>query len=173
MRIFVLGTRQFHLQQENSTRELIIPIPASVLCLDLGQKRIGLAGCDPLGITITQLQAIHRKTFKEDLDVIRSLCLSRKVVGLVIGLPLDENGHLTNQARHCFNYGSKLAKEMDLPLVWVNEHSSSWEAQQKHNLKNDRSGKLDSAVAALLLEQWLREGSTLPLNEETHFSKKN
>ena len=146
----------------------MIPRPASVLCLDLGHKRIGLAGCDPLGLTVTQLRPIHRKTFKEDLELIKSLCISRKVVGLIIGLPLDKNGQLTNQAKHCLNYGRKIAKEINLPLAWVNEHSSSWEAQQKHNLKKDRSGRLDSAVAALLLEQWLIEGSMLQINEETH-----
>ncbi len=137
------------------------PTPTSVLCLDLGKKRIGLAGCDPLGITITPLPPIHRSTFKKDLDTISFHCKERNVSGLIFGLPLDSNGKLTHQANHCHRDGQKIAKELDLPLAWVNEHSSSWEAQQKHNLKNDRSGKLDSAVAALLLEQWLREGPEL------------
>ena len=78
-----------------------------------------------------------------------------------MGLPLDKNGSMTTQAKICQDYGIKIAKELDLPLAWVNEHSSSWEAGQKYNLKNDRSGKLDSAVAYLLLEQWLREGPDL------------
>jgi putative Holliday junction resolvase len=40
----------------------------------------------------------------------------------------------------------------------VNEHSSSWAAAETHGLHGDRSGALDSAAAALLLEQWLQEG---------------
>jgi hypothetical protein len=51
-----------------------------------------------------------------------------------------------------------LARALRLPLAWVNEHSSSWEAGERHGLHGDRSGALDSAAAALLLEQWLREG---------------
>jgi putative Holliday junction resolvase len=43
-------------------------------------------------------------------------------------------------------------------LVWVNEHSSSWAAAELRGLQGDRSGALDSAAAALLLEQWLLEG---------------
>ena len=140
---------------------MIKPIPTSILSLDLGQRRIGLAGCDPLGITITQLPAIHRQAFHRDIHTLKSYCLDRKVKGLIIGLPLDEAGKITMQAIHCKKDGIKIAKELDLPLAWVNEHSSSWEAGQKYKLQNDRSGKLDSAVAALLLEQWLREGPEL------------
>lgn len=137
------------------------PKAASILSIDFGSKRIGLAGCDPLGITITQLPPLFRKTYQEDLLIIKSICHKRKVEGLVIGLPLDEKGRTTIQAKHCHNFGKKIAKELDLPLAWVNEHSSSWEASKKYNLQNDRSGKLDSAVAAILLEQWLREGPQL------------
>ena len=134
------------------------PKPSSILCLDIGHKRIGIAGCDPLGITITPLPAIHRTSFKNDLALIKLYSLKRKVTGIVIGLPLDESGQSTIQSNHCLSYGERIANGLDLPLAWVNEHSSSWEAEQKHNLKNDRSGELDSRVAALLLQQWLREG---------------
>jgi len=77
---------------------------------------------------------------------------------LVIGLPLDCDGQLTEQAVHSQRYGLRLAAGLQLPLAWVNEHSSSWEAGERHGLHGDRSGRLDSAAAALLLEQWLRDG---------------
>ena len=137
------------------------PTPASILCIDFGLKRIGLAGCDPLGITITALPPIHRVSFERDLAIIKGYCQRREAKGLVIGLPLDKHGSITKQAAICQKYGNKIAKALDLPLAWVNEHSSSWEAAQKYNLKDDRTGKLDSSVAALLLEQWLREGPEL------------
>ncbi len=137
------------------------PTPTSILSIDFGLKRIGLAGCDPLGITITPLPAIHRASFHKDLEILQYHCLKRKVEGLVIGLALNKHGSITKQAAISKNYGNKIAKELDLPLAWVNEHSSSWEAGQKHNLQNDRTGQIDSAVAALLLEQWLREGPAL------------
>jgi putative Holliday junction resolvase len=40
----------------------------------------------------------------------------------------------------------------------VDEHASSWAAGERFALHGDRSGRLDSAAAVLLLEQWLREG---------------
>ena len=148
------------------------PNPQSVLSVDVGHKRIGIAGCDPLGITISSLPAIHRKSLDEDLITFKSYCFSRNVKGLVIGLPLDKQGLPTKQAKYCERYGKKIAENLELPMAWVNEHSSSWAAGEKFNLHNDRTGQLDSAAAALLLEQWLREGPELkPVHMPTYSTK--
>ena len=135
--------------------------PCSVLSLDVGRKRIGLAGCDPLGITVTPLKALHRGRFDADLSVLLQLCQDRQVQGLVVGLPLDAAGQPTAQADHCRRYGRRLAQALQLPLAWVNEHSSTWAAAERYGLSGDRSGRLDSAAAGLLLEQWLQEGPEL------------
>jgi len=134
------------------------PAPRSVLALDVGRKRIGLAGCDPLGLTVTPLPALRRGRFPSDLEQIRSLVEPRRVTALVVGLPLDAQQQPTEQAEHCRRYGARLARQLDRPLALVNEYASSWAAGERHGLHGDRSGALDSAAAALLLEQWLQEG---------------
>ena len=134
------------------------PLPRSVLALDVGRKRIGLAGCDPLGFTVTPLPALARGKFPADLEQLEPLVRERRVAALVVGLPLDAAGEPTAQAVHCRRYGERLARCLALPLAWVNEHASSWAAAEQHGLQGDRSGALDSAAAALLLEQWLAEG---------------
>lgn len=134
------------------------PQPRSVLALDVGRRRIGLAGCDPLGLTVSPLPALHRGPFADDLARLHPLLRQRRVQALVVGLPLDQAGQPTPQARHCRRYGQQLAVATGLPLAWVNEHSSSWAAAESRGLHGDRSGALDSAAAALLLEQWLQEG---------------
>tara|TARA_Y100001968_G_scaffold278767_1_gene274297 strand:- start:21252 stop:21677 length:426 start_codon:yes stop_codon:yes gene_type:complete len=137
---------------------MIKPKVKSVLSLDIGRKRIGFAGCDPLGISITPLPAIHRKDLQLDIALIKKYCLQRSVKGLVIGLPLDSNGRETSQSSYTKSIGLKIARELNLPIAWVNEQCSTWQAQENLNIKNDRSGKIDSTAAALLLEQWLNEG---------------
>ena len=124
----------------------------------MGRKRIGLAGCDGLGLTVTPLTALRRSAFPDDLRHLEMLCHQRGVEALVVGLPLDDDGALTAQAQHCQRYGARLARALSLPVVFVNEHSSSWAAGESLQLHGDRSGRLDSAAAALLLEQWLAEG---------------
>ena len=84
----------------------------------------------------------------------------------MVGLPLDSSQQLTRQARHNLRYGRQLERNIaaegnPLPLLWINEFATSWAAADQFGLRGDRSGKLDSAAAALLLEQWLREGSSI------------
>jgi putative Holliday junction resolvase len=139
------------------------PRPCSVLALDVGRRRIGLAGCDPLGLTVSPLPALTRGPFDRDVQQLLPLLRQRRVSALLVGLPLDEGQQPTPQADHCRRYGLKLARalqehDLSLPLVWINEHSSSWAAGERFGLHGDRSGRLDSAAAVLLLEQWLREG---------------
>ena len=142
----------------------------SVLSFDIGRKRIGLAGCDGLGISITPLPAIHRKSFDKDLEQIKKYCEQRRVKGLIIGLPLDNEGKETKQSIYSKNLGLRISRELDLPVAWVNEQCSTWQAQEKLNMKNDRSGKIDSAAAAILLEQWLLEGPDLAKPIDQTFS---
>ena len=137
------------------------PIPCSVLSLDIGNKRIGVAGCDPLGISITHLPAIFRKSFNEDLREFSRICSKRNVQGLVIGNPLDVNGKETIQSIRCKKYGIKLAACLNLPVVFINEHCSTIEAKEKFSIEKDKTGKIDSAAAAILLQQWLIEGPNL------------
>ena len=140
---------------------MIKPKPCSVLSLDIGNKRIGIAGCDPLGISITHLPAIFRKNFEEDLQKFTEICFSRKVHGLIVGNPLDMHGKETIQSIRCKKYGMKLAKFLNLPLVFINEQCSTVEAKEKFSLISDKTGKIDSAAAAILLQQWLIEGPNL------------
>ena len=137
------------------------PKPCSVLSLDIGNKRIGVAGCDPLGISITHLPAIFRNSFEKDLKEFTKICLERKVEGLIVGNPLDVLGKETNQSILCKKYGFKLAKSLNLPLAFINEHCSTYEAKERFSLKRDKTGKIDSAAAAILLQQWLMEGPNL------------
>ncbi len=129
-----------------------------MLALDVGRRRIGLAGCDPLGLTVTALTALRRGRYTADLEQLRALTHQRRVQALVVGLPLDQAMQPTEQGEHCRRYGERLARSLGLPLALVNEHSSSWAAGEAHGLHGDRSGALDSAAAALLLQQWLQEG---------------
>ena len=134
-----------------------------MLALDVGRRRIGLAGCDPLGCTVSPLPALARGDFQADLSQLLALVRQRRVEALMVGVPLDAGQRPTAQGMHCRRYGLRLSRALQalgqpLPLAWVDEHASSWEAGERFGLHGDRSGRLDSAAAALLLEQWLREG---------------
>ena len=137
------------------------PKPKSILSLDIGTKRIGLAYCDPLCITSNILPAVKRFENSSELRIISKYINDFNLTGYIIGLPLDEKGKMTPQAIDCKNYGQILSKELKLPFSYVNEHSSTWESSSRFGIKKDKSGLIDSFSAKIILEQWIEEGPEL------------
>ncbi len=137
------------------------PKPRAVLALDIGIKRIGLAYSDALNITVNLLPALIRKDYYSDVQKYKSYISDHNIYGLVIGLPLDDSGNMTEQAKDCLNYGTTINDYLKLPYIFVNEHSSTWKCIEDLGAKKDKSGLIDSLSARIILEQWINEGPEL------------
>ena len=137
------------------------PKPKSILSLDIGTKRIGLAYCDPLCITSNILPAVNRFENHQEIEIIRKHIYELNLTGFIVGIPLDEAGQMTNQAIDCKKYGQLLSNKLKLPFSFVNEHSSTWESSNRFGIKKDKSGLIDSFSAKIILEQWIKEGPEL------------
>ena len=141
--------------------KLIKPIPKSVLSLDIGKKRIGLAYCDALFITVSLLPAVRRTTDYKEIEIFQRHIDNLNITGIIFGIPLDENGNMTTQAKDCMKYGDVINKSIKLPFNYINEHSSTWESINTYGIKKDKSGLIDSYSAKIILEQWIKEGPEL------------
>ena len=137
------------------------PKSKSILSLDVGIKRIGLAYCDSLFITINILPAVKRDKNNSELKTIKNYIKKLNLTGFIVGLPLDDKGGMTSQAIDCKTYGELLFNELKLPFSFVNEHSSTWESTNRFGVKKDKSGLIDSFSAKVILEQWIKEGPEL------------
>ena len=137
------------------------PKSKSILSLDVGTKRIGLAYCDSLFITVNILPAVKREKNNNELKTIKTLIQKHNLTGFIVGLPLDDSGKMTSQAFDCETYGEFLFNELKLPFSFVNEHSSTWESKNRFGIKKDKSGLIDSLSAKVILEQWIQEGPDL------------
>ena len=137
------------------------PKPKSILSLDVGTKRIGLAYCDPLCITSNILPAVNRFENNQEIKIIRNHIDELNLTGFIVGIPLDEEGQMTDQAIDCKNYGQLLSNKLNLPFSYVNEHSSTWESSNRFGIKKDKTGLIDSFSAKIILEQWFEEGPEL------------
>ena len=137
------------------------PKSKSILSLDVGIKRIGLAYCDSLFITVNILPAVKRERNNEELNTIKNHIKKHNLTGFIVGLPLDDAGNMTSQAIDCKTYGEFLFNELKLPFSFVNEHSSTWESTNRFGVKKDKSGLIDSLSAKVILEQWIQEGPEL------------
>ena len=137
------------------------PKSKSILSLDVGTKRIGLAYCDSLFITVNILPAVKREKNNNELKTIKNHIKNYNLTGFIVGLPLDDIGEMTSQAFDCETYGKFLFNELKLPFSFVNEHSSTWESTNRFGIRKDKSGLIDSLSAKVILEQWIQEGPDL------------
>ena len=137
------------------------PKSRSILSLDVGFKRIGLAYCDSLCITSNILPALKREVNHTELITISKYIKLYNLKGFIVGLPLDDRGKMTTQAFDCKSYGTLLSNKLKLPYAFVNEHSSTWVSNNRFGVIKDKSGLIDSLSAKIILEQWIQEGPEL------------
>jgi putative holliday junction resolvase len=131
----------------------------SVIGLDVGSKRIGVAGCDGTGLIATGLMTIDRQALEIDLESIRQVATERAATLLVLGLPYKLNGEIGAQAKRIQKFGNKLRKALDLPVEYVDERLTSIAAEESMVADGislrDYKGEIDRRAAAIILQQWL------------------
>lgn len=131
----------------------------SALGLDVGSKRIGVAGCDGTGLIASGLTTIERTSFDRDVAQLRELVEHRQVKVLVVGLPYSMDGTLGFQARKVQKFAARLAEALQLPVEYVDERLTSFEAEEllKAEKRSPSRNKalIDRKAAAIILQQWL------------------
>ncbi|MEG4206210.1 Holliday junction resolvase RuvX [Microcoleus sp. Pol7_A1] len=133
----------------------------SALGLDIGLKRVGIAGCDGTGLIATGITTLVRSSFDRDVAYLRELVRERRVQILVAGLPYSLSGELGAQARQVQKYANRIAAALELPLEYVDERLTSVEAEELMKAQgislSQNKGSIDRKAAALILQQWLDE----------------
>ncbi len=131
----------------------------AVLGLDIGLRRVGVAGCDGLGLLATELTTINRTSFKDDVEAFRKIVAEREANLLVVGIPYTMNGEIGFQAKQVIKYAKRLSKALELPLEFVDERLTSIEAEEQlresKKFSQYNKGLIDKRAAAIILQQWL------------------
>ena len=129
------------------------------LGLDVGSKRIGIAGCDRTGLIATGITTLHRTTFLQDVEEIKEIIQEREVEILVVGLPYSMDGSLGFQARQVQKFTKRITAILKLPVEYVDERLTSYQAEQmiiaERRSPSRNKGLIDRKAAALILQQWL------------------
>ncbi len=120
--------------------------------VDYGSVRIGIALSDIKRELATPFKIISK--IKELDDIIPA----KKVVGFVIGLPLQTDGEEGKTAIQARLFADRLSEKFNLPILWIDERYSS--TQTESYLQNtcfmrseNRKKVLDAHVASRLLEK--------------------
>lgn len=131
----------------------------SALGLDVGRKRVGVAGCDRTGLIATGITTVERTSFERDVQQIQDIVNERQVEVLIVGLPYSMDGSIGFQARQVQKFATRLAKALQLPVEYVDERLTSFQAEQmliaENRSPSRNKGLIDRKAAALILQQWL------------------
>jgi putative holliday junction resolvase len=130
-----------------------------ILGLDVGDRRIGIAISDPLGITAAGLEVIERKNTQSDVAAVAQLAERHGAVQLVLGLPLNMDGSSGEQAEKVRSFGRKLAQASGLPVVYEDERLSTVSAIRTLTIQGVKTGHnkhlVDIQSAAIILQKFL------------------
>ena len=138
----------------------------TILSLDVGDRRIGLAVSDPSNLIASPLGAIRRTRRERDIDAVLAHAEARQADRVVVGMPLSLNGRVGPQARKVVNFIDALRRRTTLPIHSVDERFSTAEAERllrQAGVEPSRNReKVDAAAAAVILQEYLDRMSTVP-----------
>src|SRR5215831_7504154 len=92
------------------------PAVTRILAIDYGNRRIGLAVTDELGVTAQGLPTLHRTNKRNDFDHLRRTIKHYGVSEIVVGLPLRMSGDTGIQAGRVEEFAETLRTRFKLPV---------------------------------------------------------
>jgi len=130
------------------------------LGLDFGDKRIGVAVSDALGITAQGKGYISRTDLKKDLEIIKDYIKKYSIDEIVVGMPKNMDGSHGPRAKKTQEFVNFLKNNLEIPIKTWDERLSSKEAERVL-IKADMSRKkrkevIDKMAASLILDSYLK-----------------
>ncbi len=125
----------------------------TLLCFDLGQKRIGIAVGQTITQTATPLETVAVKHNKPDWLRIQQLIDEWQPDRLIVGYPLQMDDGRQPMTEFSERFVRQLDGRYHLPVDVIDERLSSYEARQR--IKSTRS--VDPIAAQAILETWFTE----------------
>ena len=130
-----------------------------ILGLDYGERRIGLALSDPMGIIARPLTIIDRKKTADHIFRISEIIAEKKITTIVVGLPLTLKGHYSKQTEIVLAFIDQLKSNFQIPIVAIDERLSSVAAKKSLLVQSVKAGyekgRVDETAAAIILQEYL------------------
>lgn len=133
----------------------------TIMAIDHGEKRIGIAVSDPSDTIALGLPTIETDTGGGELHSIEELALERDIKIIVIGLPKQMDGTEGQPARKARGFAKRLKRQMPwIRIVFVDERMTSARAKKVLAAEGARKDVLrkniDRMAAQFILERYLK-----------------
>ena len=135
------------------------------LGLDVGNRRIGVAVSDELGLTAQPVLTLERRhNQREDLRRLGRLARKFGVAGIVVGNPVHLSGDVSPQAEKTRAFAKELGELTGLPIHLWDERLTSREAHQilyeAGRPRQEHREVVDQVAAMLILQSFMeKQGS--------------
>jgi putative Holliday junction resolvase len=133
-----------------------------LLGVDYGRVRIGLAVSDPARKLASPLATHQRGSREQDAAYFHKVIADESIGGIVVGLPVHNDGHEGQAAAAAREFGGWLGELTGLPVTYWDERfttveaeSALWEAGLTHKQRKQRR---DRVAAQMLLQVYLDAG---------------
>ncbi|SHJ49779.1 Holliday junction resolvase RuvX [Paramaledivibacter caminithermalis] len=127
--------------------------------LDVGDKTIGVAVSDLLGLTAQGLETINRTGNKAAINRLRKIISEKEVKKIVVGLPKNMNGTLGPQGKKVLSFVEKLKNKVDIEIVLWDERLTTVAAERMlisaDVSRKKRKKVIDKVAAVYILQGYL------------------
>ena len=132
----------------------VLPDGGRLIGLDLGTKTIGTALCDAGWTFASPALLIRRRKFTQDKAALVELIAAQKVVGIVLGLPLNLDGSESPRSQSTRAFARNIA-DLGPVLLWDERWSTV--AVERVMIEQDmsrakRAERIDNLAAAHILQ---------------------
>ena len=131
-----------------------------VLGLDVGDRRIGVAISDALGITAQRLTLVERgDDVPATVSAIAALAAEHQAEAVVVGLPLTMQGSVGEQAKRVMGFVEALREQLRCPVEVLDERLTTVQGQRSllatDTSRSKRKRLIDQVAAQLILQAYL------------------
>jgi len=134
-----------------------------ILCLDLGDRRTGVAISDPDGTLAQPLVQLEARGRRDLVAAVARLVAEHGAERVVVGMPLLEDGKSGEQARRTEATVAALREALPVPVAVWDERFSTAEAdrlmREARVSRGRRKSRRDQAAAAVILQAYLEAGA--------------
>jgi putative Holliday junction resolvase len=130
-----------------------------IIGLDVGDKTLGVAVSDELGLTAQGVTVVRRSSVSADVAVLYAMCTSYEAMAIVVGLPKNMDGSLGSQAQKTLAFSERIRQACRVPVIAWDERLTTQAAErvllEANATRRHRKHVRDRLAAQLILQSYL------------------
>ena len=122
--------------------------------IDYGDRKIGLAISDRLGITAQPLASYRRKSEKDDREYFKTLVAEYEISEIVVGLPLRMDGSSGTRAEKTREFACWLEQILGMPILFWDERLTTKQAIKilsQQNIAPRAKKDIEDQISAVII----------------------